>query len=148
MTAESELASFIEKFAAPMQEHLRACRARMQARFPAAVQLVYDNCNFLVIAFGPTVRASDAIFSLAAYRGGVNLFFGQRGPERPDPAHLLGGTGQAVRSIALKSPADLDRPEVDALITAALNLAATPMDASPGAQLVTKSVSARQRPRR
>jgi hypothetical protein len=46
------------------------------------------------------------------------------------------------------SPDDLDRPDVGALIEVALGLATTPMDASDSADLVIKSVSAKQRRRR
>jgi hypothetical protein len=148
VTAEQELGGFIAKFAPPMQEMIRECRDTMSTRFPGAVQLVYDNYNFLVIGFGPTQRASDAIFSLAAYRGGVNLCFLQRAPELPDPTSILRGSGKVVRNVALASATDLDRDDVQALVEAALELAAVSMDASPGRELIIKSVSAKQRPRR
>src|SRR4051794_34115406 len=106
-----------------MQDRIRACRDKLRARFPTAVELVYDNYNFFVIGFAPTDRASDAILSLAAHARGVNLCFLQRGPELPDPASILRGTGRVARNIALASPDDLDRPEVRALIDAALELA-------------------------
>jgi hypothetical protein len=120
----------------------------LAARFPDAVQMVYDNYNFLVIGFGPTRRASDAILSLAADARGVNLCFLQRGPKLPDPTSILRGSGKVVRTVALDSPDDLDRPDVGALIEVALRLAITPMDASDNGDLVIKSVSAKQRPRR
>jgi hypothetical protein len=148
VTAESDLAEFIAEFTPEMQWRIRGCRAKLEARFPDAVQLVYDNYNFLVIGFGPTRRASDAILSLAAYARGVNLCFLQRGPELPDPTSILRGSGKVVRTVALDSPDDLDRPDVGALIEAALGLAATPMDASNVGDLVIKSVSAKQRLRR
>jgi hypothetical protein len=148
MSAESELAGFIAKFAPEMQSRIRGCRAKLRARFPNAVQLVYDNYNFLVIGFGPTRRASDAILSLAAHARGVNLCFLQRGAELPDPTSILRGSGKVVRNVALDSPADLDRPAVNALIDAALTLAATPMTAAERGELVIVSVSAKQRPRR
>jgi hypothetical protein len=146
VTAESELAGFIAKFAPEMQCRIRGCRAKLAARFPDAVQMVYDNYNFLVIGFGPTHR--HAILSLAAYARGVNLSLLQRGPELPDPTSILRGSGKVVRTLALDSPDDLDRPDVGALIEAALGLAATPMDAPDNRDLVIKSVSAKQRPRR
>ena len=146
--AEAELTGFIEKFAPEMQELIRGCRAKVQALFPDAVQMVYDNYNFLVIGFGSTTRPSDAVLSLAAHRRGVNLCFLQRGPELPDPEHLLRGSGTVVRTLALRASDDLDRPAVRALIDAASGLAAVPLTASGGAQLVIKSVSAKQRPRR
>jgi hypothetical protein len=148
VTAESELAGFIAKFAPEMQCRIRGCRAKLEARFPDAVQMVYDNYNFLVIGFGPTRRASEAILSLAAHARGVNLCFLQHGPELPDPTSILRGSGKAVRTVALESPDDLDRPDVGALIEAALGLATMPMDASDNGDLVIKSVSAKQRPRR
>jgi hypothetical protein len=148
VTAEQELDGFIAKFADPMQEMIRGCRERMGTRFPDAVQLVYDNYNFLVIGFGPTQRPSEAIFSLAAHRRGVNLCFLQRAPELPDPTSILRGSGKVVRNVALASAQDLDRDDVQALVDAALELATVPMDASAGQELIIKSVSAKQRPRR
>ena len=146
MTAEAQLRSFVAKFAPRDQKLIRAVRTALRKRFPAAHELVYDNYNFLVIGFGPTRRASDAILSLAAHARGVNLCFLQRGPELPDPTSILRGSGKVVRTVALYSPDDLDRPDVGALIEVALGLATTPMDASDNGDLVIKSVSAKQRP--
>ena len=111
------------------------------------VEMVYDNYNFFVIGYGPTRRPSDAIFSLAADRNGIRLCLLQRGPELPDPCGLLRGSGKVVRTLPLAAADDLDRPEVQALVVAALDLAAVPMSASDGPELIIKSVSAKQRPR-
>jgi hypothetical protein len=145
--AETELAGFIDKFAPPMQDQIGACRAKMQARFPDAVQLVYDNYNFLVIGFGPSQRASEAIFSLAAHARGVNLCFLQHGAELPDPTGILRGSGKIARNVKLAGPEDLDSPDVGAIIAGALRLANVPMEASGGGELIIRSVSAKQRPR-
>ena len=53
----------------------KAILGKMRKRLPRAVELVYDNYNALVIGFGPTERASDAIFSIAVYPRWVSLFF-------------------------------------------------------------------------
>jgi hypothetical protein len=148
VTAETELRSFIAKFTPAMQEQIRACRSRMTARLPGAVQQVYDNYNFLVIGFGPNARTSDAVFSLAADRNRVNLCFLQRAPELADPAGLLRGSGRVVRTLRLSGPDDLGRPEVEALIAGALALARVPISESQEPALVIKSISANQRPRR
>jgi hypothetical protein len=148
VTAESELTGFIAKFAPQIQDQIRACRAKMHNRFPDAVQIVYDNYNYLVIGFGPTRRPSNAIFSLAAHARGVNLCFLQQGPRLPDPTRILQGNGKVVRNVALHTPEDLDRPDVQDLINTALQLAAVPMAAATGPEVIIKSVSARQRPRR
>jgi hypothetical protein len=148
MDAESELAAFIAKFAPDMRERIRSCRSALAARFPDAVQLVYDNYNFLVIGFGPTARTSEAIFSLAAQARGVNLFFLQQGAQLADPNGRLQGTGKVVRFIRLDSAETLNDDDINQLIDAALLAAAIPMTASDGPRLLIKSVSAKQRPRR
>jgi hypothetical protein len=145
--AEAQLDGFIAKFSPQMQDSIRACRAKLRTRFPGAIELVYDNYNFLVIGYGPTRRASDAIVSLAAYARGVNLCFLQHGPELPDPDRILRGSGKVARSLPLRSPDDLDLPAVAEMIDAALGLAGTPMETSSGAELIIKSVAAKQRPR-
>ena len=53
-----------------------------------------------------------------------------------------------MRNIRLESAATLDRPEVRALIHAALERAKTPMNPKGAHRLIIRSVSAKQRPRR
>jgi hypothetical protein len=148
VTAASELADFIAKFGPDLQKQIRACRRLMRKRFPKAIELVYDNYNFLVIGYGPTRRPSESIFSLAAQRSGILLCFLQRGPELSDPEQLLRGSGKVVRNLRLDEPKDLDRPAVRALIDSALELAVVPMAEADGPELIIRSVSAKQRPRR
>jgi hypothetical protein len=148
VTAESELAGFTAKFTPELQDRIRGCRAKLRERFPDAVEMVYDNYNFLVMGFGPTDRPSEGIFSLAAHAKGVILCFLQRGPELPDPTSILRGNGKVVRNVILSGPEDLDRPDISALIEAELGLADKPMSASAGKEVIIKSISARQRPRR
>jgi hypothetical protein len=50
--------------------------------------------------------------------------------------------------VALASPEDLDRSDLDALMVAALGLAAVPIGTADGPELIIRSVSAKQRPRR
>ena len=71
------------------------------------MQLVYDNYNALAIGFGPSERASEAIFSIVLYPRWVTLFFLQ-GAGLADPKRLLKGSGKVVRHIVLASAADLD----------------------------------------
>ena len=64
-TPASRLAGFIAKFDPAMQRRIKAARAAMRTRLPAANELVYDNYNFFVIGYGPTETTSDCIFSIA-----------------------------------------------------------------------------------
>jgi hypothetical protein len=147
VAASRQLAGFIAKFDPPMQRLIRAARKRMRALLPTATELVYDNYNFLVIGYGPGPRASEAIFSLAAYARGLTLFFLQ-GKGLPDPASLLRGSGNVVRSIRLETAKTVDRPEIQALLSAALARAKVPLPRDGKHELLIKSVSAKQRPRR
>jgi hypothetical protein len=108
---------------------------------------VYDNYNFFVIGYGPSEKAGEAIFSLAAQAKGLSLCFLQ-GAKPPDPHNLLRGSGNVVRSIRLESADALDDPKVRQLMDIALARAKSPMPADGSHQLIIKSVSAKQRPRR
>ncbi len=146
-TAERQLKSFIAKFEPAHQTSIRAVRKRLRQRFPTAYELVYDNYNFFVIGYGPTERPSDCIVSLVAGANGVGLCF-IHGARLPDPAKILRGSGNQTRSIHLDSADVLVRPEVEALIAAAIAQAKTPFRADARGQLIIRSVSAKQRPRR
>lgn len=119
----------------------------MRKLLPTAIELVYDNYNFFVIGYGPTERASDAIFSIAAAANGVGLAF-LHGATLPDPKKLLLGSGKQNRFIRLPTIEPLRSPDVLKLIRAAVAQAKTPLPATGGGFTVIKSVSARQRPRR
>jgi hypothetical protein len=108
--------------------------------------LVYDNYNFFVIAYGPTERPSDCFVSMAAAANGVGLCF-LHGASLPDPNKILLGSGNQTRFIRLGSVDVLERPEVDALISA-VAAQTKPMPASGRGKLIIRSVSAKQRPRR
>jgi hypothetical protein len=70
------------------------------------------------------------------------------GAKLSDPKKLLKGSGNIVRSIRLESPADIDKPEIGALIAQAVKLSPKPLGVSGEARLVIKSISPKQRPRR
>lgn len=91
-TPEKRLAGFVAKFTPEMAARIRAARAKMRKRIPRAHELVYDNYNFFVIGYGPSEKAKDAIFSLAAQASGLSLCFLQ-GAKLPEPSRLLRGSG-------------------------------------------------------
>ena len=119
----------------------------MRARLPTANELVYDNYNFFVIGYCPTERPSDAILSLAAQANKLALCF-LYGKRLPDPTRRLLGDGSQTRSLPLPSAGDLSDPDVDALITAAVDQAKRPFRATGRGTLIIRSISAKQRPRR
>ncbi|HXS96401.1 MAG TPA: DUF1801 domain-containing protein [Candidatus Limnocylindrales bacterium] len=145
-SAAKQAAGFIAKFDPPVQKLIRECRAAVRKRYPAAVELIYDNYNFLVFGFGPSERAGEALLSLAAHSKGVNLFFLQ-GAALPDPTHILEGSGKQVRFIRLESAARLSDPHVDALFHSAEMNMRVPMPREGKGYTLVKSISAKQRPR-
>ena len=145
---EAALAGFIAKFAPPMQQRIKAARAAMRRRLPTANELVYDNYNFFVIGYGASERPSDCLLSLAANAKGIGLSF-YYGSTLPDPSGLLEGSGSQNRFVRLESTAILERPEVEALIQAAIDQQDDPpLPATGKGRLIIRSVSAKQRPRR
>ena len=144
---QTQLDAFLDKYTPAVATLARACLARMRARLPGAVQLVYDNYNALVIGFGPSEGASEAVFSIALYPRWVTLFILQ-GAGLPDPKHLLKGSGKVVRHVVLASAADLDQPAVQGLMATALKRAEPGINPDAPGRLVIRSVSAKQRPRR
>ncbi len=144
---ERQLEKFIAKFTPRMGRLIRAARAKMRAFLPQALELVYDNYNFFVIGYGPSEKAGEAIFSLAAQAKGLSLCFLQ-GAKLPDPHKLLRGSGNVVRSIRLESAAVLDEPKVRRLMDSALQRAKSSIPPDGGHRLIIKSISAKQRPRR
>ncbi len=146
-TPQKELDSFLAKYTPEIAALARKILAKMRTRLPGAVELVYDNYNALAIGFGATERSSDAIFSIAVFPRWVSLFFFQ-GTKLKDPDRLLQGKGTRVRHIVLADASTLDRPAVRTLMNQALAVAPRPLDKKARRQLIIKSISAKQRPRR
>src|SRR5580658_11244844 len=119
---ERQLAGFIARYTPDIADLAEAVLNKMRRRYSTALELVYDNYNALAIGFGPSERASDAIFSIVLYPRWVTLFFLQ-GAGLPDPNKLLKGSGKVVRHIVLAAAEDLDKPAIRGLMTIALNRA-------------------------
>ncbi len=145
--AEKQLKTFIDKFDSKNQALIRAVRKALRKRLPSANELVYDNYNFFVIGYGPTERPSDSILSIAAGANGVGLCF-IRGASLPDPHKILLGSGNQTRFLRIDSAIVLARPEVEALIAAAIAKSKGPMASGAKRKVIIRSVSAKQRPRR
>ena len=148
MTTAAQFQAFLAKYDRAMAAEARRALTKARALVPGATELVYDNYNALVVGFGPSERASEAVISLAIFPRWITLCFIQNGPDIPDPDGLLKGSGNVVRHLRLESAADLDKPPVKRLIRAALKLAGVPIKKTGTRRMVIKSVSRKQRPRR
>jgi hypothetical protein len=138
---------FLAKFEPHVAVAARSALARLRKRLPGATELVYDNYNALAIGFGPSDKASEAIFSIAVFPRWVSLFFLQ-GAKLPDPDGVLQGAGTKVRHIVLTEPSVLEQSSVKKLMAIAMSSAKKPIDARQRRRLIIKSISAKQCPRR
>lgn len=144
----TQFRGFLARYDPAVAAEARRALTKTRAQVPGATELVYDNYNALVVGFGPSERASEAILSLAIFPRWVTLCFIQNGPDIPDPERLLKGSGNVVRHVRLTSAADLDKPAVKTLIREALKLADVPIRKSAPRRMIIKSISKKQRPRR
>src|ERR1700693_2505130 len=122
--AEQQLESFLTKYDPEVATFARRALTKMRKLVPGAIEMVYDNYNWLVIGFSPSERPSEAIFSIVMPAGRVTLCFLQ-GAGLPDPDKRLQGSGNVVRNIRLYEAGEpdakvLDDPEVRSLINVAL----------------------------
>ena len=144
---EPSVALFLARFSPAIEAQLKDARLRLRAYFPRGHELVFDNYNALVLAISPTERTRDAFVSIAGYPKWVTLFF-LNGTALNDPLGLLVGQGKQVRSLRLKNPAQINTPEVEALIAQAVLLQQPALQAAPPLATIVKMVAAKQRPRR
>jgi hypothetical protein len=146
LTPNQQLDSFLTKYTPAVVKTAKAAFAWMRKRIPCATVLVYDNYNALVMGFGLSERASEAVLSIALYPKWVTLFF-LKGTALADPQHRLKGGGKLVRSVVIEGMETLREPAVLDLIDQAAAQGKL-SNAGPAGPLIIKSISAKQRPRR
>jgi Domain of unknown function (DU1801) len=144
---DKQIAGFLAKFEPALSKKIQTCRSILRKRFPTAVEIVYDNYNFLVFGFAATDRPSSTLVAVAANCKGVGLSF-YWGATLPDPHKILQGGGSQNRFIRLPTPETLSDPQVAALINDAEAQAKIPLPKSAKGYTLIKSISAKQRPRR
>lgn len=94
--------------------------------YPDSNELLYHT-HALTAVFSISGKLSDAFCMLPIYTNHLNLGF-NKGTMLKDPHKLLTGTGNLIRHIDVKKPADYRNPEVTALIKEAIEFAIRDMD--------------------
>lgn len=142
MNAEAQLASYFARYEPKMARLGKALRAKLRVRLPGLYEIVYlyESQNALVISFSPSEKGYEGLCSLSLHPDRVRLGFGQGASlSKSDPHELLQGRGKTVRHIVLNSVADLDRPEIEALVAAALKHAKVRLEAGAKGSLILKA---------
>jgi hypothetical protein len=146
-TAEQQLETFLRKYDPAVATEAKKSLAKLRKLVSNAIEMVYDNYNALVVGFCPGMRPSEAILSIAVPRWVTLCFLQAKGI--PDPEKRLEGNGNITRHLKmLNGAATLDEPYTRTLVQEALGRAKVPIPAGQKRQLIIKSISAKQRPRR
>jgi len=141
----AQFSAFLSRFPPEIVTLVKRCLPKLRRAFPGSYQLVYDYSNSLVVAFSVSERGYEAIVALAIFPRWVRLYFDK---SLPDPEGLLEGSGSKVRSVTLKTAADLDHGGIRALIKAAIKHSGVTFPRARPTHMVIKSVSKKQRPKR
>jgi hypothetical protein len=137
-TPAAQLQSFNDRFDPNHQKFISSVRAGLRKRFPTANELAYDYSSFFVIGYSPTDRGIESIVSMAARADRVDLYF-NNGPRLPDPKKLLRGSGKQTRFIRLETARQLADPDVEGLISAAVDLSSIPLATEGKGTLIIKT---------
>lgn len=146
--AETQLAGFFARFEPEIARLGKDLRRRLRDRLPGLSEVVYlyERQGSLLISYSPTERGYEAVCSLALHPEQVRLYF-TGGPRlsKSDPGRMLQGSGKSVRYVVLDEAADLDRPEIEALMAAALTLAKVRPAAGTKGSMIVKAEEQKQR---
>jgi len=143
--AETKLAGFFANYPPPIAKLGKVLRARLRARLPGLNELVYvyERQGSLVLSYSPTEGGADGVCGLGVYPDGVKLFFGQGARlAKTEPGKLLHGQGKTVRHVGIEAVADFERPAIEQLITAAVQLAKLRLDAKAEGAVILKAGAA------
>jgi hypothetical protein len=144
--ADAQFETFVARFDPDVAAVARGALAKLRASLPEFDALVYDNYNALAIGFSPDGKPGNSILSLAVYPRWASLFVSA---SLDDPGRILKGSGSSMRHVVLAGGAgDLERQEIASLIDQTRERARHMIVADRRGQLVIRSVSAKQRPRR
>lgn len=138
--AEARLRALIATVAPGHARVVGALRKFLGKLLPAFQEIVYEYRGFFVISFSSTGRGFEGVMAIRAGGDGARLCF-NHGKDLPDPGKLLKGSGSQVRWMGLENPGMLERPDVAALVQAALGINGVPGKPAGGGSTVVRSKS-------
>lgn len=144
-----ELKTFLGAYDPGVRKLFLETRAAVIHLAPLAHETVWDAVSAVATSFSFTPKWNQGFIHIAAYRTHVNLGF-NHGAALPDSKKVLQGTGNKIRHIKIAAARDLKRPEVKALVGAAIaHITKMGFGAVPGSKptVVIRSMSGpRRRP--
>lgn len=143
----SQLGAVIDRYDPAIAATARAAIAQLRKRLPGAIEVACDDGHALAVGFGPTEKASEAVFSITLHPRWVTLYFLQ-GARLADPTGRLTGSGSRQRHLVLQQATDLAGADVERLIAAALEAAGWKPDGRRKGRLVIRPATPKPRTRR
>jgi hypothetical protein len=116
------LTKFLKPYDRAIQQLALGLRSLVLEEMAPCHENIYDSYSAVAIGYGSTDRLKDGVLHIAVYSSGVNLGFND-GATLDDPLGILKGAGKRIRHITIKTPADLERPEIRSYIRRARKLA-------------------------
>ncbi|HUO78969.1 MAG TPA: hypothetical protein VMU00_02400 [Steroidobacteraceae bacterium] len=142
---KAQFSAFLSRFSPEIVALVRRCLPKLRRALPGSHELVYDYANSLVVAFGMSERGYEAVVAVAIFPKEVRLYLDK---DLPDPKGLLEGSGSKVRSVVVKTAADLDHGDIKALVRAAIKHSGATFPRTRPTRMVIKSVANKRRPKR
>jgi hypothetical protein len=109
------LKKFLKPYDREIQQLALQLRALVLEEMAPCYENIYDAYSAVAIGYGPSDRLRDGIFHVAVYSKHVNLGFND-GANLDDPKRILEGNGNRIRHITIRTPDDVNRPEIRAYI--------------------------------
>jgi hypothetical protein len=114
-SAPSALIKFLKPYDPEVRDLALQLRALVLEEMAPCYENICDAYSAVAIGYGTSERLRDGIFHIAVYSKHVNLGFND-GATLDDPKGILQGAGNRIRHIAIKTPEDLQRPEIRSYI--------------------------------
>jgi hypothetical protein len=114
-SAPSALAKFLRPYDPEIRDLALQLRALVLEEMAPCYENIYDAYSAVAIGYGTSEHLRDGIFHIAVYTKHVNLGFND-GATLDDPRGILQGSGNQIRHIKIKTPEDLQRPEIRSYI--------------------------------
>lgn len=117
-TDDSVFAEMTAESPEPVRDLAFACRNLIYEALPETVEVVWPRQRTAGYGTGPK-KMTEQFCWLAPYTKHVVFGF-YYGTELPDPEGLLEGTGNPMRHVKVRTPADLDNPALRRLVEIAI----------------------------
>jgi len=117
MARPTQIDELLAGYPEPVQQTAAAARALLTSLLPGIHEAADFGAKLISYSYGPGYKG--ALFTLILSQKEVKLGV-VRGAELPDPKKLMTGAGKVHRHVPLRSPADLERPGLKALLKTAL----------------------------